>query len=68
MLPIIHTFLSNFVSAYRKHYSGNHVLISLIENWEKNLDNNKIVGAISMDSSKAFDYIPHDLLMVKIET
>ena len=26
MLPIIQTFLSNFVPAYRKHYSANHVL------------------------------------------
>ena len=46
MLPIIQTFLSNFVSSYRKHYSANHVLIILIENWKKNLDNNKVVGAV----------------------
>ena len=55
MLPIIQTFLSNFVSAYRKHYRTSHVLISLLEIWKKNLDNNKIVGAIFMDLSKAFD-------------
>ena len=36
MIPIIQTFLSNFVSTYRKHYSTNHVLISLLENWKKN--------------------------------
>ena len=35
MLPIIQTFLSNFVSVYRKYYSSNHVLISLLENWKK---------------------------------
>ena len=29
-LPIVQTFLSNFISAYRKHYSANPVLISLI--------------------------------------
>ena len=33
MLPIMQTFLSNFVSGYRKHNSANHVLASLIENW-----------------------------------
>ena len=27
MLPIRHTFLSNFVSTYRKHYSENHDLL-----------------------------------------
>ena len=64
MLPIKQTFLSSFVSADRKHFSANQVLISLIENWEKNLDNNKIVGAVFIDLSKAFDCIPHDLLII----
>ena len=27
-------FLSDFISAYRKGYSTNHVLIRLIENWK----------------------------------
>ena len=67
MLPIIKTFLSNFVSASRKHYSANHVLITLIENWKKNLHNNKILGAVFIDLSKAFDCIPHDLLIDKME-
>ena len=67
MLLTIQTFLSKFFSAYRKHYSANHVLTSLIENWKKNLDNIKIVGAVLMDLSKAFDCIPHDLLISKME-
>ena len=67
VLSIIQTFLSNFVSTYRKHYSANNVLISLIENWKNNLDKNEIVGAVFMDLSKAFDCIPHDLLIAKME-
>ena len=67
MLLTIQTFLSRIFSAYRKHYSANHVLTSLIENWKKNLDNIKIVGAVLMDLSKAFDCIPHDLLISKME-
>ena len=54
MLAIIQIFLSIFVSAYRKRYSANHVLISLIENWKKSLNNNKIVGAIFMYLIKSF--------------
>ena len=30
------------------------------------LDNNYIVGAVSMDLSKAFDCISHDLIIVKL--
>ena len=67
MLSIIQTFPSNFVSAYRKHYSANNVLISLKENWNKNLNSNKIVGAVFKDLSKIFDCIPHDLLIAKME-
>ena len=58
--------LSNFISAYRKTYSSNHVLLRLIENWKKSLDNKNFVGTVLMDLSKAFDCIPHDLLVVKL--
>ena len=56
-----------FSTDYRKHYIANNVLISLIENWKKNLDNNKIVGAFFMGLSKAFNWIPHDLPIAKME-
>ena len=67
MLSIIQTLLTDFVSAYRKHYSANNVLISLKENWNENLNNNKIVGAVFTDLSKTFDCIHHDLLIAKME-
>ena len=62
----VNTFLSKFISAYRKSYSTNHVLIRLIENWKKSLDEKKFVGAVLMDLSKAFDSIPHELLIAKM--
>ena len=34
----VDTFLSKLISAYRKSYSSNHVLIRLIESWKKPLD------------------------------
>ena len=59
-------FLPEFISAYRKTYTTNQVLIRLIKNWKKSLDQNKFAGVVIMDLSKAFDCIPHDLLIVKM--
>ena len=54
---------SPYLSAYRASYSTQDVLLRLIEEWKTNLDNNFAVGAVLMDLSKAFDFIPHDLLI-----
>ena len=62
----INSKLSSFLSAYRKMYSTQHVLIRLIEEWKNNLDKNYVVGAVLMDLSKAFDCIPHDLIIAKL--
>ena len=66
MLVHVNTILSDKISAYRKGYSSQHVLLKLTEEWRKHLDNNQIVGAVLMDLSKAFDCIPHELLIAKL--
>ena len=57
---------SPFISAYRKSYSTQQILIRLLEGWREKLDKNFIVGAVLMDLSKAFDCIPHDLIIAKL--
>ena len=62
----VNTFLSKVISAYRKSYSTNHVLIRLIENWKKSQDEKKFVGAVLMVLLKAFYSTIHDHLIAKI--
>ena len=54
------------VSADRNNYSSYHVLIRLIDDWKRNLDETKLVGIIFMGLSKAFNCIPHDILVAKL--
>ena len=42
------------------------MLIRLVEEWKKHLDNNEVVGGVLMDLSKVSDCIPHDLLIAKL--
>ena len=58
--------LSTMLSAYRKKYSCCNVILQCIEDWRKALDNREIVGCILMDLSKAFDSLPHGLLLTKL--
>ena len=53
--------------AYREGHSTQHLLLKLIDRWRKCLDKSGVVGTILMDLSKAFDSLPHDLLIAKLE-
>ena len=59
-------YLSPFISAYRKNYSTQQVLIRLLEEWREKLERNFIVGVVLMDLSKTFDCISHDLIIAKL--
>ncbi len=59
--------LSDYISVYRKNYSSETSLLKLTEDWHKSLVNKEIVAVISLDLSKAFDFIPHNLLLSKLK-
>ena len=47
--PFLHKTLSIFIAAYRTACSSQHILINLIEECKSKLDNDFIVGSVSMD-------------------
>ena len=57
----------NYLSAFRKTYGCQSILLKLVEDWRHALDNKMIVGAILTDLSKAFDSLPHKLLIEKLK-
>ena len=58
--------LSDYISAYRRHHSCETSLLRLTENWKASRDRKELVAVVSMDLSKAFDTIPHALLLAKL--
>ena len=61
------SIFSKFLCGFRKGHSTQHALFHLINEWQTNLDKSKIVGTVLMDLSKAYDCLPHDLLIAKLE-
>ena len=58
--------LSKFQCGFRKRFSAQHCLLSMLEKWETCVDNKKTFGTLLTDLSKAFDCLFHDLLLAKL--
>ena len=61
------SYFHPFLAAFRKGFGCQSTLLRLLEDWRKALDNHEYVGAILMDLSKAFDCLPHVLLIGKLK-
>ena len=65
-LNILNLFLSKYNCGFRKGYSAEHCLLSMLEKWKSAIDNKKMFGALLTDLSKAFNCLSHDLLIAKL--
>lgn len=59
---------SKLLCGFREGRSTQHAILNMLRKWQNAIANNKKVGAILIDLSKAFDYLPHDLLLAKLST
>ena len=60
------SFFSKYQCAFRKGFSAQQRLVSMLEKWKSATDNKRSFGALLTDLSKAFDCLSHDLLIVKL--
>ena len=58
--------LSKFRCGFRKGFSAQHCLLSMLEKWKTVVDNKKAFGALLTDLSKAFEFLSHGLLLAKL--
>ena len=60
-------YLNNILCGFRKAHSTQHALFKLLQSWKHELDNGDYIGTILMDLSKAYDCLPHGLIIAKLE-
>jgi hypothetical protein len=56
-----------YLSAFRSGYGCQTALLKIIEDWKNALDQHIFTAAILVELSKAFDCLPHDLLLQKLK-
>ena len=57
---------NRLLCGFRAKHSTQYALLNLLQKWQSCRDNSGKIGTILMDLSKAFDCLPHELLLAKL--
>ena len=60
--------ISNFQHGFRHQHSTITLLLSAVHDWASFLEKRHSVHCIFLDLAKAFDYVPHSRLLLKLES
>ena len=66
LVDYFQSIFNEMLNAYRKNYSCQSLLLKFIEDSKSKIDDNMFVGKLLQDLSKAFDCLPHGLLIAKL--
>ena len=66
-LPFIEKRLSVILCAFKKGHSTQHALFRVVEMVRCCIDKGGVTAMVLMDLSKAYDCLPHDLLIAKLD-
>ena len=66
MSQFFERIISKYQNGFRKGHSAQHNLISLLEKWRYNVDQGRMFAALLTDPSKAFDCLPHDIIIATL--
>ncbi|XDV11531.1 hypothetical protein PO909_000447 [Leuciscus waleckii] len=64
---VSNNLLSNSQHAYKPGHSTNTALVQMVDQWLTFMDDKKLVGAVLLDFTAAFDVIDHDILLSKLK-
>ena len=67
MYDQLYEYIEHFLNQLLRGFITQHALFKLLQKWQKELDSGGFICTILMDLSKAYDCLPHNLLITKLE-